>query len=117
MKKVLLASVALVALGAASAQASEPLKLTVGGFLQEMVGYVDNHGFNQSTAPGSVHLSQVDVNSLGLIQFKASTTLDNGISAAVKLLFSSASTAGCTIPFTLTVCAAFSAASRLRSSM
>ncbi|WP_412777728.1 porin [Thalassospira lucentensis] len=70
MKKILFASSALVAVVAAgSAQASEPIKLEVGGYMEQWAGIADQDVGERKNA------FQSDTE----IHFKGSTTLDNGI--------------------------------------
>ncbi|WP_404423517.1 porin [Thalassospira australica] len=70
MKKILVASSALVAVAfAGSAQASEPIKLSVGGYMEQWMGVADQDSGE------SVNAFQSDTE----IHFKGSTTLDNGI--------------------------------------
>jgi len=77
MKKVLLASAALVAFGATAAQAADPVKLSIGGFATEFAGYAQNNdGLNLVKFD-----QQDDVN----INFVGSTKLDNGISVIVEV--------------------------------
>lgn len=77
MKKVLLASTALIAFGAVSANAAEPIKLGLGGYMIENVGYANNSA--------SEHKTSTDVQSDVNINFVGSTKLDNGISVAVEV--------------------------------
>ncbi|WP_417812032.1 porin [Thalassospira alkalitolerans] len=73
MKKILFASSALVAFGfAGAAQASEPIKLSVGGFMEQWVGVADE---DVTSSGGRNNAFQSDTE----INFKGSTTLDNGI--------------------------------------
>jgi len=77
MKKVLLASAALVAFSAAAAQAAEPVKLSIGGYAIENVGYASNNdGLNKVKVD-----QQDDIN----VNFVGSTKLDNGITVAVEV--------------------------------
>jgi hypothetical protein len=77
MKKILLASAALVAFGAAAAQAADPVKLSIGGYAAESVGYASN--------AEALGLSKVDQQDDININFVGSTKLDNGISVAVEV--------------------------------
>ncbi|WP_417827388.1 porin [Thalassospira sp.] len=73
MKKILFASSALVAIAAAgSAQASEPIKLSVGGFMNQWIGVADE---DNTGSDGRNNAFQSNTE----IHFKGSTTLDNGI--------------------------------------
>jgi hypothetical protein len=99
MKKVLLASAALLALSTV-AQAAEPVKLSIGGYAQEWAGVASNQNgtvFSTSTGPAGTYGSggtvstaadrrtgfdvQDDVN----INFVGSTKLDNGITVGVEV--------------------------------
>ena len=77
MKKSLLATTALAALGAVAvagpATAAEKIKVSVGGYMEQWFGYSDNKN--------SVNADRLafDQQSDGEIHFKGSTTLDNGI--------------------------------------
>jgi len=73
MKKILFASSALVAVAAAgSAQASEPIQLSVGGFMNQWIGFADE---DNTGAGGRKNAFQSNTE----IHFTGSTTLDNGI--------------------------------------
>lgn len=81
MKKILLASTAIVAMATVSSEAfaAEKIELGLSGFMRHYVG-VANH---DETAPGaSMSLGQ---RSNTEIHFTGSTTLDNGLSVAVKV--------------------------------
>ncbi|WP_339859205.1 porin [Thalassospira alkalitolerans] len=70
MKKILAASTAFVAVAfAGQAQASEPIKLSVGGYMEQWMGVADQDSGERRNA------FQSDTE----IHFKGSTTLDNGI--------------------------------------
>lgn len=84
MKKLLLASTALLAGSAFAAQAAEPVKLSVGGFLQGQVIIMDQD--KVANAAGAVtEAANVDTQSFGQINFKGSTKLDNGIGVDVAV--------------------------------
>jgi outer membrane protein OmpU len=85
MKKLLLASTALVAFGAVSAQAAEPIKLTLGGYAVEDVGYGQNKELNASSTPAGTKVVNVDQQGAIELDLKGSTKLDSGISAAVEV--------------------------------
>ncbi len=73
MKKILVASTALVAVAfAGQASASEKIKLSVGGYMEQWAGFTDE---DNTAAGGRVNAFQSDTE----IHFKGSTTLDNGI--------------------------------------
>jgi predicted porin len=83
MKKVLLGTTAIVAAGmivsAPSAIAAEKIKLSVGGYMEQWFGYVANDD------GAAQDFSGFDVKSDAEVQFKGSTTLDNGISVGVNV--------------------------------
>lgn len=83
MKKLLLASTALLASSAFAAQAAEPVKLSVGGFLQGQVIIMDQDKVGTKAAPNEA--ANVDTMSFGQINFKGSTKLDNGIGVDVAV--------------------------------
>ncbi|MBN8195284.1 MULTISPECIES: porin [Thalassospira] len=79
MKKILVASSALVAVAfAGQAQASEKISLSLGGFMEQWVGVADEdnnaEGKNKFQSDTEVH-------------FKGATTLDNGIEVGVAIEF------------------------------
>jgi len=77
MKKILVASSALVAVGfAGAAQASEPISLSVGGYMEQWAGVAD-----QDNAYESINAFQSDTE----VHFAGSTTLDNGIEVGAKI--------------------------------
>ena len=89
MKKVLLASAALLALSTA-AQAAEPVKLSIGGYATQMMGYAGNDnatiftsGETASTAVD--HKVRFDTQDDVNINFLGSTKLDNGITVGVEV--------------------------------
>lgn len=92
MKKVLLGTTAIVAAGmiasAPSAIAAEKIKLSVGGYMEQWFGYVNN-----DDAAGQ-DFSGLDVKSDSEIHFKGMTTLDNGISVGVNVQLEANSNAG-----------------------
>ncbi|GHU03448.1 porin [Alphaproteobacteria bacterium] len=75
MKKILLASAALIVGGAFSAQAAEPLKLSVGGWMLQQVAYIDQ----------DIETGNLDQQSYGQVNFAASTKLDNGLTIGVDV--------------------------------
>lgn len=83
MKKSLLATTALAALGAVavagSANAAEKIKIGVGGYMQQWFGYASNDdgAFND----GDGFDQQTDAE----IHFKGETTLDNGLTFGVNV--------------------------------
>jgi predicted porin len=84
MKKILLASSALLAFGAVSAQAADPIKLGISGSIVENFGYVDNSKLNESAAPPTTKVNKVHEQDDGTISILGKTTLDNGITVAAQ---------------------------------
>ncbi|SCA56368.1 conserved exported hypothetical protein [Candidatus Terasakiella magnetica] len=81
MKKLLVASTALVAFAAVStAQAADPIKLSIGGYMQQYVGYSDNEDDN-----GAANYSEVGTYSVAEVYFRGSTKLDNGLTVGVNI--------------------------------
>ena len=82
MKKSLLATTALAALGAVAvagpAVAAEKIKVSVGGYMEQWFGFADN---KNNVAPNT---DGFDQQSDGEIHFKGSTTLDNGIKVGIN---------------------------------
>lgn len=79
MKKILVASSALVAVAfAGQASASEKIKLSVGGYTEQWIGAAD-----QDSGKESYNALQSDTE----IHFKGSTTLDNGIEVGATIEF------------------------------
>ncbi|MDK9721082.1 MAG: porin [Rhodospirillales bacterium] len=95
MKKVLFGTTALVAAGmfGSAAQAAEPIKLSVGGFMNQFVviGDTDAYTYNGSAAIGAGsnrftrEYGNVGIVSDTEVHFKGSTTLDNGLKVAVVI--------------------------------
>ena len=83
MKKSLLATTALAALGAVAvagpASAAERIKIGVGGYMQQWFGYADTD--NNVTPDRSGFDQQTDAE----IHFKGETTLDNGLTVGVNV--------------------------------
>lgn len=80
MKKILLATTAIVAMASVSstASAAEKIALSVGGFMNHYVGVVNHDEVaNDSMALGQESDTEVS--------FKGSTTLDNGLTVAVTV--------------------------------
>ncbi|NKD77045.1 porin [Haematospirillum sp. H1815] len=84
MKKILVGTSALVAASAiaGSAVAAEPIQLSVGGFGSVFVGYASQS--NTYLKAVEKEASKVDVKGDNEIHFKGKTTLDNGLTVAVK---------------------------------
>lgn len=82
MKKILLGSTAIVAAGmiaSAPASAASKIKVGVGGYMEQWVGYVSNDdGVDQD-------FSGFDVKSDAEIIFSGKTTLDNGLTVGVNV--------------------------------
>jgi len=82
MKKILLGSTAIVAAGmiaSAPAGAASKIKMKIGGYMEQWVGYVSNDdGVNQD-------FSGFDVKSDAEVMFKGSTKLDNGMTVGVNV--------------------------------
>lgn len=87
MKKILIGTSALVAAAAfaGAANAADPIKLSVGGYGAVMVGYASqDDAYLRSTGN---EVSAVDVKGDNEIHFSGKTTLDNGLTVAVKYEF------------------------------
>lgn len=81
MKKFLIGTTALVAAGfvAGQAQAADPIKLSVGGYMNQFVGYA-----NQDKVGGNAY-AEVKPESETELYFRGSTTLDNGLTVSVNI--------------------------------
>jgi predicted porin len=82
MKKNLLATTAMVAVGALAAQgamAEDPIKLSVGGYSERWVGAAAND------LGGGNDVNDLDIQEDSEIHFKGSTTLDNGLTFGVNV--------------------------------
>ncbi|WP_417782936.1 porin [Terasakiella pusilla] len=80
MKKLLVASTAIVAVAAvSSANAADPIKLSVGGYMNQYVGYVSQD------EDGQENFAEVNINSETELYFRGSTTLDNGLTIGVNI--------------------------------
>jgi hypothetical protein len=83
MKKSLLATTALAALGAVavagSASAAERISIGVGGYMEQWFGYVDNDDSVVGNRDGFNNVSD------GEIHFTGETTLDNGLTFGVNV--------------------------------
>ncbi|RCK19688.1 porin [Thalassospira lucentensis] len=79
MKKILVASSALVAVAfAGQASASEKISLSVGGYMEQWMGFADQDNY---AAGGRPNAFQSDTE----VHFSGSTTLDNGIEVGAKI--------------------------------
>lgn len=77
MKKILIASSALVALAfVGEASASEPIKLTVGGYMEQWAGIAEQ---DKDVSRNNAFQSDTE------IHFKGATTLDNGIEVGASI--------------------------------
>lgn len=109
MKKILLASSALIAFGTMSAQAAEPIKLSLGGYMNQFFGYVGNQsgkdyssaieqvgggypaGFSATGTTNGVpnnvlyKPNKVVEHNDESIFFKGATKLDNGIAVSAEI--------------------------------
>jgi len=98
MKKQLLTTSALVAAGmmataggasAQTAPASQPIQVTVGGYMYQFVSYVSqddrSNGSSSSQATLTSKPARVSVNHDAEIWFQGKTTLANGISVALRV--------------------------------
>lgn len=81
IKKILIGTTALLAAGAISsaAQASDPVKLQLGGFLEYWVAAADQDG------DLGLPVNSFDVQGEGEIYFKGETVLDNGLTVGVMV--------------------------------
>ncbi len=80
MKKLLVASTALVAFAAVnSAQAADPIKISVGGYMNQYVGYANQDEDLQQ------NFAEVNINSETELYFRGSTKLDNGLTVGVNI--------------------------------
>jgi len=80
MKKLLVASTALVAFAAVNtAQAADPIKISVGGYMNQFVGYTDQD------EDGQEDYAEVNINSETELYFRGSTKLDNGLTVGVNI--------------------------------
>lgn len=89
MKKVLFGATALLATSAfsANANAAEPLKLQLGGYMDWYVAAVDQDDtvLNGDVARTATEVNTFDVVGDGEIHFLGETTLDNGIKVGVQV--------------------------------
>lgn len=88
MKKFLAGTTALVAASviAGHAQAADPIKLSVGGFMNTFVGYVDFEEITNGATPGANEdYADVLVSMDTELYFRGSTKLDNGLTVAVNI--------------------------------
>ena len=85
MRKFLLGTSAIVGVGmiAAPAAASERIKLSLGGYMEQYVGFIDAESDKDGT--GGRDLASFDQQDDNEVFFSGSTTLDNGIKLAVRM--------------------------------
>ncbi len=80
MKKILIASTALVSFAAVSSvQAADPIKISVGGYMNQYVGYA------HQDKDGQQSFAEVKVESETELYFRGSTKLDNGLTVGVNI--------------------------------
>jgi outer membrane protein OmpU len=95
MRKVLLAATALTSMGilAGAAQAAEPIKLEVGGIMNQWAGAIFQEGDKYVAT-----YNHFGIVSQSQVHFKGATTLDNGIkvSAVIELEAERTNTSGAT---------------------
>ncbi|MGB0682333.1 MAG: porin [Magnetovibrionaceae bacterium] len=86
MKKILATTTALVGAGflAGTAQAAEPVKLSVSGYMEQFVGFSEQGDQYDAAGPGGSDKVSVGTMSDSEVHFRGSTTLDNGIKVSVK---------------------------------
>ncbi|WP_337996337.1 porin [Oleispirillum naphthae] len=83
MKKILIGTTALLAAGAfvSTAQASDPIKLQLGGYMEYWVAGASQDGDYKDR----VAVNNFDVAGESEVHFKGSTTLDNGMKISVQV--------------------------------
>lgn len=84
MKKILLATTAIVTMATVSGEAfaADKIKLELGGFMRQYVGLTNSDEVATTTGDRAMSISQFSNTE---VHFKGSTTLDNGLSVAVKV--------------------------------
>lgn len=90
MKKVLLGTTALVAatlVAAPGAQASEKIKLELGGFMAQVVGWSQQKDTYTAALAGARDYQGFDQKSASEIHVKGETKLDNGITVGMRVEF------------------------------
>ena len=85
MRKFLLGTSAIVGVGmiAGPAAASERIKLGVGGYMEQYIGFMDSEEDNKGS--GNRDFTNFDQQDDSEVYFSGSTTLDNGIKLAVRV--------------------------------
>jgi hypothetical protein len=97
MRKILLGTTALMAAGAlyaADAQAADPIKIGVGGFMTQRFGYGTTDVSPNVADPGAFDYDGFDVKQDAEIHFRGSTKLDNGITIGVVVELEAAGAGG-----------------------
>lgn len=87
MKKLLLSTAAVAAFGlaATAAHAADPIKLSLGGYLQEWTGEASNQGSSTlDTTVAGTKPAQFDVKQDAEVKFSGSTKTDSGITVGVE---------------------------------
>ncbi len=87
MKKALLASTAIVTAAALAspASAADRIKLSLGGYMEQYIGFISPETDNSTVQGNRRDLANFDQQSDTEIWFSGSTTLDNGIKLAVRI--------------------------------
>lgn len=87
MKKILLGTTAVIALGAISTEAfaADKIQLGLGGFMRHYVGVVSDDEAANGASDNSNRAVGFNQNSNTEVYFSGSTTLDNGLTVAAKM--------------------------------
>jgi hypothetical protein len=90
MKRLLLASTAMIAFGAVAAHADSPLSLSIGGFWVDELGYSSNKQYpssSQMTAgnQAAAKYARFTNQDYGQLNFVGSTKLDNGVTVGLEV--------------------------------
>jgi outer membrane protein OmpU len=85
MKKFLLSTSAIVGVGllAAPVGAAEKIKLGLGGYMEDYIGFVDAE--DDTNNAGQRDIASFDIKTDSEVYFQGSTKLDNGISISVRV--------------------------------
>lgn len=86
MKKLLIGSTALVAAGllAGNASAADKIKLGLGGYMDNFIGFSSNKAAYNNAQTGLPNVGGFDVQQDSEVHVSGSTKLDNGLTVAVK---------------------------------
>lgn len=84
MKKILMGTTALIAMGLASGQAAAEVELGLGGFMNQYVAYSDNDNPNTAGNPDNRN-AEISIYGDTEIFFSGSTTLDNGLTVGARV--------------------------------